>query len=376
MAVTDGPLPTVSTRSVPTAPVGAAAPPPTCPPSTAPGLVVALVAAAASLAVSELVDLASPLTVAVVIGIVAGNTGLVRRGLEPGLRVACSTLLRAGVVVFGLRLVLDDALALGGRALLAVTAIVLVTFVGTQALARRLGVSDGLGLLVATGFSICGASAIAAMDSAVDADEEDVTYAIAMVTLCGTLAIGVLPAVATWLGMDPRQFGAWTGASVHDVGQVVATASTGGTAALGIALTVKLARVVLLAPIVVWTGYRRRARTLQVSAPPTGLDEGGRRARLAWRRRDRHHQMPLVPGFVAGFLLAGAVRSTGVLPPAVLDAAGLVEKVLLSAAMVGLGQAVRLRRLRRLGLRPVGLALLSWTLVAAVSFGAISIVDL
>ncbi|KOG86582.1 membrane protein, partial [Streptomyces varsoviensis] len=101
-----------------------------------------------------------------------------------------------------------------------------------------------------TGYSICGASAIGAVSEVTGSDEEDVATSVALVTLCGTLAIAVLPLLHHPLGLDGTQFGRWVGASVHDVGQVVATAQTAGPAALGEAVLVKLMRVALLAPLV------------------------------------------------------------------------------------------------------------------------------
>src|SRR5918995_275360 len=126
--------------------------------------------------------------------------------------------------------------------------LVLATFFGTQWAGRRLGVSEGLSLLVATGFSICGVSAIAAARDVTVADEEEVAYAIALVTLCGTLAIVLLPALRGVLGLDDRSYGAWVGASVHDVGQVIATSSAVCGVAVATAIGVKLTRVLLLGP--------------------------------------------------------------------------------------------------------------------------------
>ena len=159
-------------------------------------------------------------------------------------------MLQLGVVLLGLDLVFPDILALGVRALAVVVAVVAITFFGTRWAGRRLGISDDLSLLVATGFSICGVSAIAAANGVIEADEDEVAFAVALVTLCGTLAIVTLPPLQGPLGLDDEQFGAWVGASVHDVAQVVATSSTAGGVALATAIVVKLTRVMLLAPLV------------------------------------------------------------------------------------------------------------------------------
>ena len=184
----------------------------------------------------------------------------------PGLRTAAGPVLKLGVVLLGLDLVFPDILALGFKALLVVVAVVAITFFGTRWAGRRLGISDDLSLLVATGFSICGVSAIAAANGVIDADEDEVAFSVALVTLCGTLAIVVLPPLRGPLGLDDEQFGAWVGASVHDVAQVVATSSTAGSIALATAIVVKLTRVMLLAPLIAGIavthrrGGRRRTR--------------------------------------------------------------------------------------------------------------------
>ena len=173
----------------------------------------------------------SPLVAGVALGALFVNLVAIPAVCVPGVERGSRRLLRIGIVLLGLRLSLGDLAALGVRGLGVVAVVVVVTFFGTQWLARKLGVPKDLGLLVATGYSICGASAIAAMDGVVGADEEETAYAITLVTLCGTLAIFVLPLLGGPLGLSGEAFGSWVGGSVHDVGQVIATASHGGSAA-------------------------------------------------------------------------------------------------------------------------------------------------
>lgn len=284
----------------------------------------------------------APLVAGIVAGFAAGNLGAVPPACWTGIRWAGRHLLRAGVVLLGLRLSLAELAELGVGGAIAVVAGVVTTFGSTRWLARRLDVSAELGLLVATGYAVCGASAIAAVEGVTDADEEDVAFAIGLVTLFGSLSIVVLPAVAEVAGLDPGRFGAWTGAAVHDVGQVVATASTAGAPALTVAIVVKLCRVVLLAPIVAAISARRAQRDPGRAGAP-------------------------VPAFVVGFLATAAVRSTDVLPAAVLATGRRLETTLLCAAMVALGCGVRVTRLRRLGARPIALGLVAWIVVAGAA---------
>ena len=160
----------------------------------------------------------SPLVASLVLGALVGNIVSMPKSFMPGQKFAAKKVLRFGIVLLGTQLALKQVIDLGGRELIVVVGVVALTFLGTLWLGPRLGVSKSLSLLIATGFSICGASAVAAIEGVVEADEEEVTYAIALVTLCGSLAIVLLPLLRNSLGLsDPQLFGSWVGASVHDV---------------------------------------------------------------------------------------------------------------------------------------------------------------
>ncbi|GAP55552.1 UPF0324 membrane protein Cgl0015/cg0018, partial [Arthrobacter sp. Hiyo6] len=118
--------------------------------------------------------------------------------------------MRAGIVLLGLKVSLADVLDLGWAALLLITAVVLVSFGGTYAISRLFRLPREASLLIATGFSICGASAIGAMAAVRRVRHVDTVLPVALVTLCGTLAIGVLPLLMHPLGLSPAVFGAWT----------------------------------------------------------------------------------------------------------------------------------------------------------------------
>ena len=327
---------------------------------TPPGLALAAGGVLLARGVHLLLPAVPMLTAALVLGILAAHLPGVRPFVvgdgRPGLSFAGKRLMRAGIVLLGLQLGLSDVLGLGWQTAVMVLAVVTATFFGTLWLGRRLGLRGDQPLLVATGYSICGASAIGAVSEVRDSDERDVAASVALVTLCGTLAIAVLPLLHGPLGLGDAQFGRWVGASVHDVGQVVATAQTAGGAALTQAVLVKLMRVLLLAPLVagvVLTVHGRRR-----SASGAGSEAPGKRP-------------PLVPLFVLGFLAMVALRSTGVLPVAALDAAGQVKELLLAAALFGLGSAVHLPSLARTGLRVAALGLCSWIVIAGVSYGGV-----
>jgi uncharacterized integral membrane protein (TIGR00698 family) len=327
-----------------------------------PGLALVAIAVAASFAVARFVDV-SPLVLGVVFGMIAANTGVLRPVLAPGVAFAAKRLLRAGIVLLGLRLSFDEVRDLGIAGLIAVVVVVVLSFAGIQVLARLLGLSSGFGLLVATGYSICGASAIAAMEPLSDADEEETAYAIGLVALCGSLSILVLPFLGNLMELSDVTFGTWAGAGVHDVGQVTATASAYSEAALAPATLVKLTRVMLLAPMVLGVGLVVRRRLASARTEPSSPgDEAADDPEAP--------SVTIVPLFVVGFLAAIALRATGWLSDDQLSTAKRFEQVFLTAGMFGLGAGVHIARLRRLGGRPLALGLVSWVFVACAALVA------
>lgn len=337
----------------------------------------------------------SPLTAAVVLGVLAANLlpAAAVTAARPGLHIAAKQVMRLGIVLLGLQLALGDVLKLGWQTLALVVAVVFATFFGTQWLGHRMGLPGRQPLLIATGFAICGASAVAAMEGVTrrpgeSEDDPDPVVAVALVTLCGSLAILVLPLLRGPLGLhDPAVFGHWVGASVHDVGQVVAASSAGGTVAVNGAVVVKLMRVAMLAPMVAGTAvaWRRRAAGApveKVAAPvrvPVGVGAGTYDAgTYSYEELGTVHppsvppatapRPPIVPLFVAGFLAMIAVRTAGVLPAATLDTAKQLQDILLAGGMFGLGTGVRVRELARTGAKPLALGLASWALIASAAY--------
>ncbi|GAA3750098.1 putative sulfate exporter family transporter [Leifsonia bigeumensis] len=328
-----------------------------------PGLAAAAAAVVVAFAVHTLVPAVPLLTASVALGILVAQLPFARAWLDgplaPGLHFAAKTLMRAGIVLLGLKLSLVDIGRLGWLAILVIVALVIATFFGTWWLGRMFRLPGDEPLLVAAGFAICGASAIGAMGSVTGSRREEQATPVALVTLCGTLAIAVLPLLQTPLGLTNLEFGHWVGAGVHDVGQVVATAQIAGPAALAIAVVVKLTRVLMLAPMVAGASLVVRRRSAGATASGRNENEGETR------------RPAIVPLFVAGFLAAVLLNSFVVVPAPVLAGADAVQTVLLAAALFGLGSAVRFATLVKTGARSLAVGGLAWLLVAALALAAV-----
>jgi uncharacterized integral membrane protein (TIGR00698 family) len=307
---------------------------------------VAVAAAVGAYGVNRLFPVVSPLLLTLLLGVLVRNAGVHRPAWEAGLRFAGRPVLRVGVALLGLQLAVGGLLGLGAGAVVTVLAAVALTFPVTVWIGVRLGLTPARALLVSTGLSICGASAVAAMNEVAEGDEDDVAVALATVTLLGTLAVGVFPLLNAALGLTAQVYGVWAGASVHEVGQVVAIGGAAGATALQAAVAVKLGRVVMLAPLVAVVAlYRRRA---------------GR--------------VPSVPWFVVAFAALVAVRGTGWLPDAAVQVTGVLAHVLLAAALFALGTGVELRAVARGGGRAMAAGALGTGLLMAGTLGGLVLV--
>lgn len=326
-----------------------------------PGIVLCAAVAAAATWVNSAVPLLSSMLVAIIAGLLLRNLGAVPELAEPGLKVTGKTVLRLGVVLLGLRLSLPAVAKLGWGAIGVVVITVTAVFATTLWLGRLLKVPHATALLTATGTAICGAAAVAGMSAVVQSDGEDddvdegAATAIASVTLFGTLGILVLPLLVAALGLGATRAGVWVGASVHEVGQVVATAGLISSAVLDVAVVAKLGRVVLLAPLVA----------------VVGVIENRRAERLGHASRRTGRRGPVVPLFVLGFLAAVVVRSLAdaSVPADVWGWINAVATFLLTMAMCAMGAGVNIRRLARTGGRSLGLGLaaglVSWVVSLA-----------
>jgi len=290
----------------------------------------------------------SPLFFSMVLGIIVGNSMDWRRGKEAA-TFAARKCLRLGVVFLGFQISIDKFIEVGLRGLVAVIIIVAGVFLAIRFASKRFGLNDSLSTYIAGGFAICGATAIAAISSVRKGEDRDVSYAVALVALCGTLSVFVIPPLATLFGMSDASAGAWIGAAVHDVGQVIATASLISPVALESAVIVKLTRVVLLIPLVLLLARGSASTTSMRKATPT-----------------------FVFAFVALALLVNALA----LPDSVIDLGKESSKVLLSIGLFGMGLAVKWGQIKALGARPLALGLGAWVAAGALTLGVIEVVGL
>lgn len=315
-----------------------------------PGLLLVLGITAVSYFVSEQFGFISPLTIGLVFALVISNLFELPEKINPGAVFASKSLMRAGIVLIGLRISYDQITEVGFAGLVLVVIVVIGTFFGALTLGKLFGLSSNTSILIGAGFAICGNTAIAAISPTINAKREETAYAVGLVTMFGTLSIAALPIFGGLLNLSEERFGAWAGAAVHDVGQVVATAEIVGGAALTVAVIVKLTRMLMLAPMLI-----------AISAKFNSSQ--GIKLRAA------------VPRFILAFITVLTINSLIELPAVVTDWGKIISTLLLTAGITGMGLGVKWRSLVAVGGRPLVVASIAWVLVAAISLTIIAVLN-
>lgn len=345
-----------------------------------PGLFLALILAVAGGYLSDFIGVTlmglpkspvSAIMMAILLGILVRNTLTLPAYVQPGIRFGLVRVLRAGIVLLGIRLSLGEVGEIGLKALPVIVAAVASALLLVTYFSRRLGLTDRLGTLIAVGTGICGATAIVATAPTIGARDDEVSYSVACITLFGVIAMLVYPfaAHAVFAG-DAFAAGLFLGTSVHETAQVAGAGLVyqqyfSDPEALNVATVTKLVRNLgMLAVIPLMSVVYHRRSAAAGTAPP-------------W--------YSMVPLFVIGFAVMSLVRTIGdagdrafgfVDPVTWQAAVGYVREaaeLLLAVAMAAVGLGTSITGLRSIGLKPLAVGLFSALLVGGISAGLVAV---
>src|SRR5438093_2184712 len=311
-----------------------------------------------------------PVMFAIVLGMVLSNSWALPKTFQPGIKFSVKKLLPLGIVLLGARLNFLDLVKVGAEGLALSVMETAVALALLLALTRVLKLPQKLGVLLGVGTAICGGTAIVATAPVIEAEEKDVVFSVATVTLLGLIAMFTLPVIGHLLDLSSKAFGVWAGLAIHQTPQVVAAGFAYSPAgapyspeAGQTATIVKLARVCLLAPVVFLIGlfYARRKAT-KVAGPK------------------KINYLHLFPTFVVGFLAMALLQTLGLLPDLTfhvtqgvlqgehdLKLTGLAEqisKICITISMAGVGLETKFAAMRQTGLKPFGASLAAVLVVA------------
>jgi uncharacterized integral membrane protein (TIGR00698 family) len=288
----------------------------------------------------------SPMILATVTGMAIHNVFGTPAICRPGVIFSLKRVLRLGIILLGFQLMLSQVVAVGVAGVAIILATLAATFLFTKALGRVMGVDPKLAELIGAGTSICGASAVIATNTVTEGSDADVAYAVASVTVFGSLAMLLYPLLPGILHLSPRDFGLWSGASIHEIAQVVAASFQDGPAAGQFGTVAKLTRVMMLAPLVIGLGLVA-ARKAASSASP--------------------RKAPPMPWFVLGFIAVMLLNSVIAVGPQEKAQVVTLTNFLLSMALAAMGLETDFAKLKSEGLKPLALAACAWIFIASFS---------
>jgi uncharacterized integral membrane protein (TIGR00698 family) len=314
------------------------------------------------------------LAIAIIVGISARTLwpSLADRGVI-GARFSVKRLLPFAIALLGAKLNFMHVWTLSAQSLALSITCVLIALFGTEWICRSLGVSWRLSRLIAIGASICGGTAIAVTAPVLDAKEDETAFALTCVTLYGLLCIFVMPPLGSLFDFTQYEFGVWSGISVHATAQVLATAHSYGAEAGEVALVVKLARVLLLAPLLIGLRLLMRRAEVQRALNEPSQEHGSVESPQFFQ---------LFPRFILAFFALSLANTYGLIPSVIGEGEGALNvtealKMLVSAlmlmAMAGVGLLVDLKALLAIGTQPLIAGLISTVMMASVSAGMIYI---
>nr|WP_144898158.1 YeiH family putative sulfate export transporter [Luteimonas cucumeris] len=303
-------------------------------------LVSALAAAATALAGLPMLQGwgLSALTLAILLGIAAGNTlfPAIAGRTAAGVDFAKGTLLRIGIVLYGFRVTFQEIAGVGIAGLAIDVAIVTCVFGLAVYLGTRVFKLDReTSMLIGAGSAICGAAAVMATEPVVRAQAHKVSVAVATVVVFGTLGMFVYPWLYPYLELSEHAFGIFAGSTIHEVAQVVVAGRAVGETAASAAVIEKMLRVMLLAPFLLLLSARLSRDSGTVTATNAKI---------------------VIPWFAVLFVAVSGFHSLQVLPAAWVDAIVRIDTVLLAMAMAALGLRTQASAIRQAGAKPLLLA--------------------
>ncbi len=290
---------------------------------------------------------------AIVIGLVIANTTGVPAAFKPGL-ATYEFWLKAGIVLLGSRFLLGDVLKLGGISLVLVAIEIAVSLVFMTALGRAFGLKPKLTTLLAVGSSICGVSAIIATKGAIDADDEDSSFAIAAILALGAIALFIFPLVGHWLGMSDQSYGLWAGLGIDNTAEVIAAGALYSDAAAKVAVLAKTARNAMIGFVVL--GYALHW------ARKEGTEGVGNKAAFLWAK---------FPKFVLGFLVISVVATAHVFSKDQLTSLANLSRWAFLLTFAGVGLRTNIGEMRKQGLRPFVVGALGEVAIAFLTLGLV-----
>ena len=311
-----------------------------------PGLLLSLAVAAAACWLESLlpVHLIGSAVIAMFLGMLINSFRAPGKTLAPGLKFTSKKVLKFAIILLGLSLNIRTILHVGRMSLTVMIFTLLTCFGGGYFIGKALGLNWKLSNLISAGTGICGGSAIAAIASTIDADDNDVAYAMSATFLFDMAMIVLFPIMGRAMGMSDEAFGIWAGTAVNDTSSVVATGYAFSEGAGDFATMVKLTRTLAIIPTVVVFAFLQ-LRLKKQEALASQADGSQLKANFSIAR--------IFPWFILGFLAMAILASILPIPGALVSATKKLSKFLMVCALAAIGLNTSFSSMKKAGIRPM-----------------------
>ena len=310
------------------------------------GMLLALVIAGAAYGLGRLIPVVGGPVWGISLGILATSIRKLPAGASKGTKFSSKYVLQAAVVLLGFDMNTASVIRVGQQSLLVILLTVSAAFLTAFLVGRLLHINRKLATLIGVGTAICGGSAIAAASSAIQAEDQDISYSISTIFLFNVMAVFLFPLVGHLLKLSDTGFGMWAGTAINDTSSVVAASFSFSNAAGNFATIVKLTRSLMIVPVTLGLAYLTAREN---------------------RGQQNFNLAKVFPWFVLGFLAAAVLNSSGLLPLALSGALAQTGKFLIIMAMAAIGLNTSLAAIVKAGPRPLLLGAATWTAVMVSS---------
>jgi uncharacterized integral membrane protein (TIGR00698 family) len=316
------------------------------------GILLSLIIAAVGYTLGQLVPVVGGAVFSILLGIIVASIWRRPAYFDTGIRFTSKYILQLAVILLGFEMSISSVLVVGKQSLWVILITLTTAFLTVYIAGRLLDINRTLRVLIGVGTAICGGSAIAAASSAIQADDQDISYSISTIFMFNVIAVFLFPFLGHVLGLSDTGFGMWAGTAINDTSSVVAASYAFSNAAGNFATVVKLTRSLMIVPI-----------TLVLA--------------IAYARMNNHKNafsfVKVFPWFVIGFLLAAIVTSLGYIPAGVAHTLAFTGKFLIMTAMAAIGLNTNIQKFITAGPRALALGGVTW-LAVMVSSLAIQLV--
>jgi uncharacterized integral membrane protein (TIGR00698 family) len=312
------------------------------------GILLSLAIALVGYALGRMIPVIGGAVFSIALGLVIASIWKRPAVCTSGIKFTSKYILQMAVILLGFEMSISSVLSVGKQSIWVILITITTALLTSFLVGRGLKVDRSLRTLIGVGTAICGGSAIAATSSAIDAEDEDISYSISTIFLFNIIAVFIFPALGRLLGLSDTGFGLWAGTAINDTSSVVAASYAFSDAAGNFATIVKLTRTLAIVPI-----------TLVLAIGHARVSKGENLFSIA----------KVFPWFVIGFLAAAVIRSLGLIPVELAGGLAWLGKFLIMAAMAAIGLNTNVRNFITAGPKSLVLGGITWLSVILSSLG-------